>query len=301
VSMLALKTQSSELIFDKGKVFCSMLKFKKQIFERTSFLFWALFVAALLVGTFVFDSVTLSALIKENSITGYTLLGFFVMLALFNLRKRFPVIPVIGRAHWWYKAHIILGLLCVFVYFAHSGTFWPSSSYERLIALSFYLVFISGLLGLFFQFRFPAKLTACSRPIVFERIPDAIHELRDAVKDVIEESVTRCETDVLLNFYSESLDHFFRRPRFFMSHLLGSENSSQWLKDSFAEQRRYCRDDEQLLLDKLYEFGVEKNDIDKQYALRLTLKAWLFVHLPAVIVLMVMVIWHVLLINVYSL
>ena len=41
-------------------------------------------------------------------VTGYALFSLIVFLALFNLRKRLPMLPLI-KAHWWTTAHTLVG------------------------------------------------------------------------------------------------------------------------------------------------------------------------------------------------
>jgi len=240
-------------------------------------------------------------LIRSEILTGYSLFGIFVLLSLFNIRKRFPVVPQLGRAYWWHQIHLVFGLLGVLLYMTHVGTWWPDPGYERWVTAFFYIVILSGLLGVFLQYRLPKKLTQNQDEIIFERIPDAIFELKSNVRKLIENSVKTEKSEVLLRLHQQYLSYYFARPRFVVSNLLGNRNAEFNIDKHINATRQYCNDAELEILTEIKTLTYKKIHIDRHYAYQLAMKLWLFIHIPAVTGLMLISVWHLLLVNIYSL
>ena len=67
--------------------------------------------------------------------SGWLLLGSFIILALYGMRKKFPFLPI-GKTSSWLQLHLGIGLLSGYLFLVHSGFAWPQGSFE--VALYFY-------------------------------------------------------------------------------------------------------------------------------------------------------------------
>lgn len=233
-------------------------------------------------------------------ITGYAL--FLVMLALgaFNVRKRLPALPL-GTARAWMIAHAAMGAVAIPLYFQHSAGLWPAGGYEQLIAATFYVTVISGILGYFLEWLLPRRLTDLGGEVVFERIPAEIAGLRERTEALIVEAMQEAGSSTLGRYYSESLDWFFWRPRFLVSHLVGANRSTRWIRGHIGALRRYLNERECQALDRVEALALRKSQLDAHYALQGALKLWLFVHVPAAVLLVALALWHLMVVNIYAL
>lgn len=233
-------------------------------------------------------------------ITGYAL--FLVMLALgaFNVRKRLPALPL-GTARAWMIAHAAMGAVAIPLYFQHSAGLWPAGGYEQLIAATFYVTVVSGILGYFLEWLLPRRLTDLGGEVVFERIPAEIAGLRERTEALIVEAMQEAGSSTLGRYYSESLDWFFWRPRFLVSHLVGANRSTRWIRGHIGALRRYLNERERQALDRVEALALRKSQLDAHYVLQGALKLWLFVHVPAAVLLVALALWHLMVVNVYAL
>jgi len=258
-------------------------------------------------GLLILFFIFISTIEQKNSLgiaeiwSGYGLLVLLLLLALFNIKKRLSILPLLGTGYGWHQMHIISGMIAIAIYFLHVESWWPPSGYERWIAACFYLAVISGISGLIIQTYYPKRLTEIEEEIIFERIPDAVAEVREKAMHEVESTVAITRSETLLRFYTESLDHYFRRPQFLFSHLIASQSADFWIKKHFQPIRHFCNKDELESLQKLEVLAKTKNYLDQQYAYQLIMKLWLFIHVPSVLALLLFVFWHLLLVNIYAL
>jgi hypothetical protein len=233
-------------------------------------------------------------------LTGYWLFGVMVFLTLFNLRKKLSMIPL-GPAAIWLALHTVGGVLALALYWLHTATIWPSGQYEQLLAALFYLTVASGIFGYVAQKIYPPRLTQSDVEVIYERIPAHIHEIREEAEALVLKCTEDTRVDTLGRHYLDTMAWFFHRPRFFASHMVGSQLGRQWVRQQDANVRRYLNEAEAEFLDKLTELAVLKNGIDLHYALQSIMKRWLLIHLPLTAALMTLAIWHLLVVNVYAL
>ncbi len=233
-------------------------------------------------------------------LTGYWLFGMMVFLTLFNLRKKLSMIPL-GPANIWLALHSIGGLLALTLYWLHTETLWPLGVYEQMLAALFYLTVASGIFGHVVQKICPPRLAQSDIEVIFERIPAHVAEIRQKAEEIVLSCSEETREDTLGRHYLDTMSWFFRRPRFFISHMVGSQKGRQWVRQQDATVRRYLNENEKVWLDKLTEQAQFKNRIDLHFALQSIMKSWLLIHLPLTATLMVLAVWHLLVVNVYAL
>ncbi len=233
-------------------------------------------------------------------LSGYVALTVMILLALFNTRKKLSMIPIIS-ARVWLVFHVVFGLALMVVFGLHTGSLWPTGLYEQILAGLFYLVCLTGIAGYLLSRSIPSRLRHLGNEIIFERIPAELYEVREAAKGHITAALEASGNETLAREYEESLAWFFARPRFFLSHVSGTERPSAWIKNKDTSLRPFLSDAEQQEFDSLLSLMNYKNEIDAHYANQRLLKGWLFLHLPLTLALLVFVAWHVLLVHLYVL
>jgi hypothetical protein len=232
-------------------------------------------------------------------ITGYTLFVIILTLVFFKARKRLLVLPL-GTIRDWKLLHFVLGAVSLPLYFQHTGTFWPEGRYEQFIAVFFYAVSLSGLFGVILQRLYPRKLTDLGDQVIFERIPTELALLREEAQALVLLAARETSSHTLSRYYGESLYWFFQRPRFTLSHLLGTGRSEGWIQTRLFVLEKYMDPSESIYLKQLEAIALRKNGLDAHYAMQGALKLWLFVHVPVAVLLVLLACWHLIVINIYA-
>lgn len=232
-------------------------------------------------------------------LTGYILLALMLLLALFNARKRLSMVPL-GRASVWLTLHVVGGLLVLALFWLHTGTALPSGTYEIFLTLLVYLVAASGIVGFLIQLASPPRLTRSGDEIIYERIPAELARLREEAQALVLACAEKTGSDALARHYDENLHWYFRRPRFFLSNVLGSLRAQHWLANHAGSVARYLSAPEREFHDRLCELAGTKSEVDAQYALQSLMKWWLFFHVPPSAALVVFALWHLVVVNLYA-
>ncbi len=263
-------------------------------------------IAYLILAAAVFVAAALQAqrgarVLEDPAIlTGYYLLGLMIFLALFNTRKKLSMVPL-GGAAVWLRVHVAGGLLAVALFWLHTRTLWPSGVYEQVLALVFYFVSLTGIVGHVLQRTYPSRLTQSGIEVIYERIPAELATIREEVESLVLECTEETGSDTIARHYLETFRWFFSRPRYIWSHAIGSRKGAHWVRNEVTNLRRYLNDAEQTYLDQLSELAVTKNRIDYHYAAQSIMKMWLLIHLPLAVAVLALAIWHAILVHVYAL
>lgn len=236
---------------------------------------------------------------NPNTLSGWFFLAVMVFLALFNVRKKFPV-PPLGSGRFWLQVHIYGGAFTLVPYFFHAGFEIPTGVIERSLALLYFIVVISGFIGLAITRILPRRLTSRGEEVVFERLPEHRRKIRLAVEKLAEDSIVETQSTTISRFYTERLRDFFGGPRHTLRHLFEIAPPLNRMIAQIEDQYRYLNDEEKQILQRIAEYVRQKDRLDYQYALQLALKSWLFVHIPLTNGLFVLVIVHVWLAHAYS-
>jgi hypothetical protein len=233
-------------------------------------------------------------------LTGYSLFVAMLLLGMFNSRKKLSMIPL-GRARTWLIFHVVMGLFTLALFWLHTGSIWPGGFYEQLLAGSFYVVSVSGIIGYVLQKSMPSRLTHTGIEIIYDRIPAEIAEIRARAEAVTLACTEETGSDTVAQHYIGTLCWYFQRPRFLLAHLMGSDTAGFWLRGPGCAARRYLNDTEKTHFDEIIELAVLKSHVDRHYVCQGVLKKWLFVHIPLAVAVIALAVWHLILVNVYVL
>ena len=81
-------------------------------------------------------------------LTGGTLLCCILLLALFGMRRRLPILPL-GSVSTWTQVHIYMGFFTAGVYWMHVPNLIGNGIFECSLSIVFLLVTLSGFYGLY--------------------------------------------------------------------------------------------------------------------------------------------------------
>jgi hypothetical protein len=233
-------------------------------------------------------------------VTGWWLLVVMLFLAAFNVRKRLAMLPL-GRASIWLHWHVVGGFLSLALFWLHTRTLWPTGLHEQALALMFYLLNLSGIVGWILQRIYPRQLTDTGLELIYEHIPAEVARLRTSAETLVLQCTRETGSDTLARHYLETLHWFFRRPRFFTNHaMLGGKKARSWLRQKCGVVRPYLNEAERGFLDRLAALAERKADVDFHYAAQSLMKRWLLLHLPLAAVTLLLALWHILLVCAYG-
>lgn len=230
-------------------------------------------------------------------LTGWVLLLAMLVLAVYNARKKLPFLPL-GNSETWLQIHIYLGFFTVLLFLVHLDFRAPRGGFEITLACLFLLVAASGVAGLLLSRILPRRLTARGGEVIYENIP----ALRRACQSEAEALALgpEAKSPVIAGFYARRLAGFFAGPENFWQHLLESRRPLDARLAALKDLGRAASEAERLALEKLGALVRRKDGLDYHRALQLTLKTWLFVHLPLTYGLLIFTALHVLLVFGFS-
>ncbi len=235
-----------------------------------------------------------SSLRLSQYLTGWILLLILIFLALFNLRKKLPFLPL-GTAESWLQWHLYIGWLSMFIFVLHGGNHWPGSPLGWSIFLLYLGAALSGVVGIFISRNFAGRLTTRGGEVIYERIPELRRKLRERAEALVERSVSESNMSTIGDFYTNRLLEFFTFSKNQMRHLLDSRAHWARMEAEMNGMDRYLSDVERGYFAELRELVKMKEDLDYHESLQSALKYWLFFHIPASVALLILVFAHVLL------
>lgn len=234
---------------------------------------------------------------RSSYASGYLLYGLVAFLALFNLRKKLPMLPL-GSASAWLQLHIYVGLVAGGLFAMHAfvasdgSLHLPGGVFETCLVMVFTMTFVSGVVGLVVTRRTPKLLRAAGEQVVYERIPQIRRALDRDARATVLGSVSATGATTLADFYTARLYEFFARPRSFGYFLRPTGIRRRKLLHEMRDLSRYLTSQEQTACERLFGLVRKKDDLDFHHARQKLLKVWLFGHIGLTYVLIVAATWH---------
>jgi len=235
---------------------------------------------------------------RIDSPAGWLLLGLMLLLTLYNLRKKLPMLPL-GTATHWLQFHIYAGLLTVVLFVLHIEMRIPNGILEVTLALQFLLIVGSGILGLALSRGLARRLRIRGEEVIYERIPAMRQQVLQKAEELFERSITENGSTIIVEFYNQRLVNFFMGPRNLLWHLLGSGRPLQILLMDLRALDRYLSSEERETMAELNTLIHHKDDLDFHTALQGTLKYWVFLHIPLTYSLLIIALLHAILASAY--
>jgi hypothetical protein len=264
----------------------ALISFKKR--RITAAVCLVVAVAALLIA----DRMGRVALLPTAIYSGLVLMGLMVLLTLFNARKKLLFLPIF-KASTWLQFHIYAGLFSLALFLVHIGWSFSGGVLEGILAAVFFVVFLSGLFGLYISRRMPAKLTRSGESLVYERIPFHRRRMIEEIEKLVERAEVETRSSTLADFYHSRMESFIRSAAPKIPHFVAPDRSpAVRLRGELREHQRYLSDEERELADELGEWLETKDNLDNQQSGQRLLKLWLFVHIPATYSLLILGVVH---------
>lgn len=233
-------------------------------------------------------------------VSGWALFGLLILLGILNVRKKLIAFNL-GIVKHWVSLHIAGGVLAIAIFLLHTkGVIFPLGIYEQIIAVLFWSVCITGIFGTFIITTYPRRLTELGGEIVYDKIPSEMVSIREQAENLVIECSQASGQSTLSDHYDQTMDWFFRKPRFYFNSLFGGDRSAAWVQRHIEEVRRYLGNNEEQHLNDLRQLALNKSQLDKQFAHQDLMRKWLLLHVPLSIGLIAMSAWHVLIIHVYA-
>ena len=254
-----------------------------------------LFVAAVILAGSVFILNATVADVRPSNIWGltYGTLAALLMVgvALLGVRRRmtkFALKARLGNAQTWLQFHLYGGALCMLLTFMHTGFRQPHGVLTWWLWFLSIWVTVSGFLGVILQKWIPRLLTSgLAIEVVYERIPELIAEISEKVNAL----VANC-TEPVKDFYQKNLAMALVTPRPRLIYCIDITGGIQARLKQFDYLRGFLPVTEKEKLGALEAFYKTKLEIDAHYTLQRILRLWLYTHVPASLILLVLLGLH---------
>ncbi|NBV22166.1 MAG: hypothetical protein EBS05_09645 [Proteobacteria bacterium] len=267
-------------------------------FLRRRLLWSSLLVAASITVASMSGAVA-GATARAAYLSGWLLFGIMVLLTGYNWFKKIPYLPL-GRSEVWLEFHLYAGVFTGVLFLLHVRFRLPTGWFEAVLAGLYALVMLSGVLGIIISRGWPKRLTARGGEVPFERIPIVSRQLREQAEALALNSVAEAKSATIAEFYTRRLHGFFAGPQNLFSHLFEIRLPLNALLDDLDDLNRFLDEPERKVVEQLVVLVRQKDGLDYQRALQLTLRLWLFVHIPVTYSLMLWAIAHIVLVYGFS-
>jgi hypothetical protein len=239
-------------------------------------LFWA--VATVAIATVIYLMVAVRSLEGPRGgnamglafgIAGY---GMMLFAGLLGVRRKFPTVRI-GRVQTWMRGHLWLGLLSFPLILFHSG-FAFRGPLTAVLMLLFVIVVASGVAGAALQHYLPRLMTTqVPLETIYEEIPHVREQLLEEADQLVESaSATANEKSRLREVYHAQIRPHLERP---------TAEMFQPLKATLPATLHP-------VLDDLEDICEEQRQLNRQIRLYHWMHAWLLVHVPLSILLLVL-------------
>jgi hypothetical protein len=223
--------------------------------------------------------------------TGYILLGAILFLALYNVRKKLPSLPL-GNSTGWLQLHLYVGIGTAAIFVMHADAGLPTGILDSTLAAFYVLTVASGVVGLYLTRTIPAQLARVGEEFVHERIPTYRRKVSHQAREVVLESISASGATTLADFYASRLYDFFGRSRGLLYLLRPTAARRRTLMREMQDLRRYLAEQEQAACEKLFALVRRKDDLDFHESRQRILKLWLFIHIGLTYALVLLALVH---------
>ncbi len=257
-------------------------------------------LAGMVIGLIIATQILYDMSLRDSAfMNGWVLFTGMVLLSVFNLRKKLNILPLI-RVATWLQIHVYVGLICLLLFLLHTDFALPNGWFEIVLWALYMTMTTSGIVGIGLSRLLPHRISARGERVIFERIPVLRAQIARDVEDLAMSSVKETRASTIADFYTAELAPYLRRPRHLLGHLLGANRPERRLHVAIRELERYLDERGRQILEEIDALVSAKADLDYQYATQLTLKGWLFFHLPLNYGLMLFSIAHIVIVYAFA-
>ncbi|MGI9437211.1 MAG: hypothetical protein ACR2Q4_20655 [Geminicoccaceae bacterium] len=232
-------------------------------------------------------------------LNGWVLFTGMILLSVFNLRKKLNILPLM-RVATWLQVHVYCGVTCLLLFLIHTDFALPNGPFEIILWALYMTMTASGLVGVLLSRLLPHRISARGERVIFERIPILRSQIAREVEQLAMTSVEETRASTIADFYIAELSPYLKRPKHLIGHLLGTNRPERRLHVAIRELERYLDERGRQILSEIDSLVSAKADLDYQYAMQLTLKSWLFLHLPLNYGLMLFTLAHIVIVYAFA-
>ncbi|MDE0960578.1 MAG: hypothetical protein OSB09_07335 [Planctomycetota bacterium] len=228
--------------------------------------------------------------------SGWFLLGSFLLLCLYGIRKKLPFLPL-GKTSTWLMFHLAIGFLSAYFFLEHTDYRLPTGAFEILLWIGFTVLIVSGISGWILMRTIPHPLRE-SMHLLPDRIQTEVATLIDSADAQIIHSPSNSEYQ---KAYLSILRPFlFSRPGFFprgskQGHFLPAD-----LIHRYSRHINISQIEPNSVNGKIHQMVLRKSELDRQLRLHLWMRGWLLIHLPITGVMVILISLHVLVVHVFA-
>ena len=260
--------------------------------------FFNLLLTAFAIVIFAIIYTSLDISLKNTAeFSGWTLLLSTLLLFLYQIKKRFPFLPL-GSSSNWLQSHLYMGLFAGYVFFEHIRWQIPQGFFEIILGGIFFMTALTGVFGITLSRRLAFKLSQLNSETIFETIPKQLENLREQEESIIVNATEAASSNTLAQLHVNLLSDFFDGPKHFWRHLTNAGKTTPL--DALESQERYMNDIEREHAQELRTIILQKEIIDAQYALQLALKSWLLIHVPLAYATVLLLLPHMILVYAFG-
>jgi hypothetical protein len=216
---------------------------------------------------------------------------WLLLAALYGVRRRLMGLVTrlgLGRARAWLWLHLYGGGLFLLAVLLHTGLRWPVGLFSWTLWLLSLWTVATGVLGLAVQRTVPRLLASGSGlEVSYERIPELVTEIRHRAEALAEEAAAPVR-----GLYTRQLAPVLAMPRRNLSVFLDAGGWHRHL-EPLGRLRALLPGEERRQVEELEGLVRAKLDLDAHYTLQQVLRTWLWLHVPASALLVVLVVLHI--------
>ncbi|MFK7844386.1 MAG: hypothetical protein AB8G77_03725 [Rhodothermales bacterium] len=214
----------------------------------------------------------------------------FVGALLYGMRRKVIRVNRFQRAWNYLQLHVYGGTLFLILVLMHINFNVPKGVLTWwLWALSIWIV-CTGLLGSVLQKWIPTILnSSLSTEVNFNRIPELIAGLEKRAEKLAGQSGQKVK-----DLFHQSVASKFKAPQFRWIFFVDVAGTIRRDLLPFAHLGKYLDAADKNQLDELEVIYKTKLEIDAHYTLQKTLRAWLILHIPVALLILVLLVIHVL-------
>jgi hypothetical protein len=221
----------------------------------------------------------------------YGFTALFAMTLLFTYWIRANIYSRrLGSRHGWYVTHIYIGVLLVGVVYMHSG-FRFTGTLSGALLIFFFAATASGVTGAVMYAVIPLRLSkSMGEAVTLAELTGRLEKIRDEADSVAQKAPAS-----FMELYTERLRRHIVEPRWIGRYMTWSQKEAvDTAEEHFGRLRRLTPEGSAHDMGMLKTLFLEKETISFKIARLRILRAWLDIHLPLCVAVLVCSIIHAL-------
>ncbi len=212
-----------------------------------------------------------------------------VAVVAYGGRRRAQRIRSLGRTWYYLEIHVYGGVLFLLLVFMHTAFRVPSGILTWVLWAASLWMTATGLFGLVLQKWIPTLLASgLSTEVHLDRIPELIVEMRLRAEALLESAA-----EPVRALYRREVAPVMAGPQPRWIYYVDATGGFRSRARPFERIRGLLPDADRAALDEILELYRTKLEMDAHFTLQRTLRLWLFLHVPAAVLMFGLLALHV--------